>query len=634
MSDLLETILPHHLVDKKARNHLLKLINSTSSDREISVIINTLKLVVSQIHNQSNMINEESALNIAREVRAHIDKTVSSSSKRTFKSLINNSTDKEETSKAALLSLVTKDLVKYEFIYNFSIIYVDAFTETPNPVEVLNQHNSKIEFNPFTQFNELGKKKSINHGIGYLPNPIEKSNMFLNHLEIVRHFVYLHSSFKNPLNHSKDAVSVLSLDSLQGNHNIVVVIGVLLIGEDGLIHLQDERTKIKLDITSCNWDKAYFTPTSVVLCEGQFNDEVFKVHYLLQPPIPEKNRTFTDKIEQDFFGATTKIIHRFKEKPKDLKEVSTLDYFLKKGTFEHQIKTTIFPASIATNLKNLLSGIKSNSADVSINKHIFLSSQELISENPEIVIISNLCIEDSNCLNDLKTLLQKLNGNPPTMFVLMGNFLPDSSFKSFKNQKQYFDKLASTIAEESNINDSSIFCFIPGNHDIQISSGFPIPQLPDFIVDILSKKIKHVIAATNPCRFSIFGKEFVFFRDELHKKMARNSIGFLDKDINRQKYYLNTLFGQGILSPLEQEKSPRVWHLSHSLLFFPPPDFLIVADLTQDFYSLDNPQTIFINPGSFSKDTSFMYVNPLKLEVQSCKIKSHAITEPSSSQQR
>ena len=84
---------------------------------------------------------------------------------------------------------------------------------------------------------------------------------------------------------------------------------------------------------------------------------------------------------------------------------------------------------------------------------------------------------------------------------------------------------------------------------------------------------------------------------------------------------MNSLFGQCNLLPFEQTKTGRVWHLSHSLLFFPPPDFLIIGDLTEDFVNTENGNDcIFINPGNFSRDYSFMIMNPLNGSVKPCNV--------------
>ena len=155
-------------------------------------------------------------------------------------------------------------------------------TDFPNPVNVISKN--KQVFNSFTEFNAIKKKLPVNFGVPFFSNTIEKSNMFLNHLVIVRHFVHIHPDFKSPLNLTKEATPVYGLDSLEGNKNKLIIIGILLINEEGKLQIEDEFTKITLDISQCKWDKAYFTQGSVVLTEGTYSSKIFKASFILQPP--------------------------------------------------------------------------------------------------------------------------------------------------------------------------------------------------------------------------------------------------------------------------------------------------------------------------------------------------------------
>ena len=160
----------------------------------------------------------------------------------------------------------------------------------------------------------------------------------------------------------------------------------------------------------------------------------------------------------------------------------------------------------------------------------------------------------------------------------------------------------------------------------------------------MKEKIPNIINATNPCRFSIFGKEVVIYRDDLHKKLSRNSINDIEnidnnnnEENNQSEFFVETVLRQGSLSPLPLNISPRIWHLAHKMIILPLPDILILGDITEKFrkyYNYDNfnqsqnnnnininseenqndRKILVVNPGDFSKDTLFASINPLTLE--------------------
>ena len=164
----------------------------------------------------------------------------------------------------------------------------------------------------------------------------------------------------------------------------------------------------------------------------------------------------------------------------------------------------------------------------------------------------------------------------------------------------------------------------------------------------MKEKIPNIINATNPCRFSIFGKEVVICRDDLNKKLSRNSINDTENqnnnnavgDSNQSDFFVETVLRQGNLAPLPLNISPRIWHLAHKMLILPLPDILILGDITEKFrkcyeykkvnqnqknnnnnedkYNLDDLEedgkVLVINPGDFSKDTLFASVNPITME--------------------
>lgn len=547
-----------------------------------------------------------------------------------------------------LVSIGIKDLIKYEFIYKYSIIYVDAFKDVPHPVKLLlnkNSYNFNCLSNDFLYKNINNKYKpennpidfnldsidiinnqnflNVNYNLEYFfSNPENKSLMNLYNLLIIKHFIYNHPNFKNPLNKSKNAVSVHSLSSLEGNKNTVIVIGVLIIENCGSLQIQDEREIIDLNTTNCVWDKAYFMAGNVVLCEGVYEKDVLYAHYILQPPINDllnnKNLTLSDKIECDFFGAVNKILNSNIE---DLFEnnISNSLYSIKNSYKE--TKNFMFPISIDKYLKQNLKNLNSQNPSSSLNIELFKNANELINKiSNKVIVLSNIDVSDDSNLNYFKKILSEYEEVPPLLMVLIGNFYSNLSFNSFKNGEKYFYNFARIINDFNNINNNTIFLFVPGNEDIEAYSGFPKHSFNSCLKDLISKNIKNCIFGTNPSRISVFGKDFVFFRDDLHKKLSRNAIGFFDKDINKERYYLNTVFGQNNLMSISNDKSCRIWHLNYSFLLIPNPDFLIISDNCQGFVNKDR-SCKFISPGSFRKDSSFISIDIMTEEINEYKVK-------------
>lgn len=632
MDDIFNVLFPNYTVSSIAKRHFNIFINTYEDEVELGNVIKLLKSLVPHTV-KSSTISEEDAIRVIVETKqelANINNKSKSKLKenqkkvieKSFKELINH--ENITISDSSLLTLSTKDLIKYEFVYKNAIVYLDSYDDLKYK-KTLTQLSNMLS-NTNNKHNHISK-------IAF-PDSIDKTNMFLNHFNFIKHFLFKHKFYKNPLNKSKEAIPVYSLDCLEGNPNRMVIIGMLKYSEDGKLQIEDETMKVNLDLSNLQYEynnqtQVYFTEGSVVLMEGRYNNRYFKAEKIIQPPsdLNEKEKMeFSEKVEEDFFGAITKIIKNFnlKEDVNNKENPVSIDNFVKKANFTNKVKSYFFPLSIEKSLKQNMNNLEMNYYNSRINAELFKKSNDLIiSSEQDVIIISNINLSDDLCLSKLKYLFTQFEASPPALFILIGNFLPDSSFNSFLNQTLYFESLSNLIEINEKINNTSVFCIVPGINDISISSSLPLPKLPDFIEEILRKKIKNLIMATNPCRFSVFGKELVIFRDELHKKLSRYSLNFNLDIINnsdRLDLLLNTIQGQRNLSPLLQEYSSRIWDLSSSFLLFPLPDYLIIGEMSMGYSKLVN-NTTYINPGNFSKDYSFVHISPLTGEVQELSVK-------------
>lgn len=516
------------------------------------------------------------------------------------------------------------------FIYNSSIIYVDSIKDFPNACETILKSSKHSEQNTKTIFS----------------NPVEKPKIFLNRLEIVKNFLFQSGEFKSKFQKNSDGLEINSLDCLLGNSEDIMVIGMLIVNEEGKLQLQDERKIINIQLDETQSGKGYFTPGCIVLAQGVFRNEIFKVKAMIHPTPIENKMTFREMYENDYFGAITKAFKsnsnvytsnikidylngndnyniadaNLKRKP----EENYLFNFIKKNSDLTNVKY-FYPKNsenyILANYENLK---KTSSSSNSLADKILNATQDFLADE-FLLIISNPDLSNENILQAIEKIIQGYSSaannessTVPFMIVFMGNFVSENSFNSFKSLTNAFENLANILSKNHFIIKNTYICFIPGPEDFSLFSGFPKFPINETFVDILKKKNLNVIPATNPCRFSIFGKEFVFFRDNINRNLARNQIFSSDLEKNRE-YYVHTILSQGYLSPVDLNTTARIWHMAHSLSITPQPDYLILSDIVLDFVTTSGKTTI-LNPGSFSKDFTFYIVYPIRNIVEPCRV--------------
>jgi hypothetical protein len=517
------------------------------------------------------------------------------------------------------------------FIYNSSIIYVDSIKDFPSACETILKSSKYTEQNTKTIFS----------------NPVEKPKIFLNRLQMIKNFLFQSGEFKTKFQKNSDGLQINSLDCLLGNSEDLMVIGMLIVNEEGKLQLQDERKIINIYIDETQSGKGYFTPGCIVLAQGVLKNEIFKVKAMIHPTSIENKMTFREMYENDYFGAITKAFKsnsnsnnpnfkfnnlkgrqinntlpeaNFNVKPeenylfnfiKSNSDLTNVRYFYPKNSENY----------ILANYENLK---KTSSSSNSLVDKILNATQEFLADE-FLLIISNPDLTNENILSAIEKVIQGYSSatntessTVPFMIIFIGNFVSENSFNSFKALTTAFENLANILAKNHYIMKNTYITFISGPEDFSLFSGFPKFPINEIFVNILKKKNLNVIPATNPCRFSIFGKEFVFFRDNINKNLARNQIFSSDPEKNRE-YYIHTILSQGYLSPLDLNTTARIWHMAHSLSITPQPDYLILADIVLDFVS-NSGKTTVLNPGSFSKDFTFYIVYPIRNVVEPCRV--------------
>ena len=561
----------------------------------------------------------------------------------------NRKSDKKEARITSFDDVVTEqmntfddELLKYQYIYNNCIIYIDSIT------------NYSREFQKKNLFSEVDEKAAVfQKHFNLLKTLLSKKELNKDQ--------YLLSKRRN----AKEKV-VTELGSLQGTEDNVIVFGMLIKTESGNYQLQDLVTRINLDISNVSkWGKGYYTPGCCIICWGFFKNNKLIVDEISHPDFIWNTMAFEEKYEKDYFGAITKAFknnknntgNKNKNKAKGDKSIYNNPgiHFTIRNLLQHDIGSDkiLYPKTveIKNKINNGVQIIKDSFFEKDKIYNVFMETKKVL-KNQFFLVLSNVNLADNEVLKSIKILINsysKPNIALPFMIVFMGNFFKEQSFNNFKQFSSSFDQLEKILLENKKLVDNTYFVFVPGPDDLSLFNGFPKYPFVPSLIEKMKEKIPNIINATNPCRFSIFGKEIVIYRDDLNKKLSRNTINDTEGsnndnavgDINQSEFFVETILRQGNLAPLPLNISPRIWHLAHKMLIVPLPDILILGDITEKFrksydfnkinpsqknnnneikdkFSLEENQEegkiLVINPGDFSKDTLFASINPLTME--------------------
>ena len=533
------------------------------------------------------------------------------------------------------------ELLKYQYIYNNSIIYIDSIT------------NYSKEFQKKNLFSDID----------------EKAVVFQKHFNLLKTLLFQKELNKDQYLLSKrrnaNEKVVQELGSLQGTEENVIVFGMLIKTESGNYQLQDLVTRINIDISNVSkWGKGYYTPGCCIICWGFFKNNKLIVDEISHPDFIWNKMAFEEKYEKDYFGAITKAFKNNKNnggnknnsKTKGDKSIynNPGSHFTIRNLLQHDIGSDkiLYPKTVEIKgkINNGVQIIKDSFFEKDKIYNVFMDTKKIL-KNQFFLVLSNVNLADNEVLKSIKILVNsysKPNIALPFMIVFMGNFFKEQSLNNFKQFSSSFDQLEKILLENKKLIDNTYFVFVPGPDDFSLFNGFPKYPFVPSLIEKMKEKIPNIINATNPCRFSIFGKEIVIFRDDLNKKLSRNTINDTENANNnnamivnnQSELFVETILRQGNLAPLPLSISPRIWHLAHKMLISPLPDILILGDITEKFrkyydynkinqsqnnnneikdkYNLEENQNegkiLVINPGDFSKDTLFASINPLSME--------------------
>lgn len=332
------------------------------------------------------------------------------------------------------------------------------------------------------------------------------------------------------------------------------VLGFLTQPEEGRYAIEDLSARLPCDISEAETASGLFTENCIVVAEGELNaNGVFRISALGLPPPERRGDSLSALQGLDLFGGV----------PPDMRE------------------TVSFRA-----------------------------------QHPDdrIIFMSDLWLDQPVVMERIHTVLSTFSSmsQPPSMFVMMGNFQSDlasQSLKSYSKMKESFAALARAIVHYPILLSSSQFILVPGPRDIAPSTCLPRPGLPHSVTSPLCDSIPNLVLASNPCRIRHGEKDIIVFREQLQRRFRALAVvppGTGPNDVPLFDSLCATILQEGHLMPLPLEYAPVYWEWDHSLYAYPLPHGLVLAEgAPAAVHTFDD--CACLNPGSLASGTFGAY---------------------------
>ncbi|ODQ65505.1 hypothetical protein NADFUDRAFT_5169, partial [Nadsonia fulvescens var. elongata DSM 6958] len=399
------------------------------------------------------------------------------------------------------------------------------------PALAYNNHRRQVEIRP--------PVVTANTRFG-IPSSTHLKHMFTARYNLVYDRLLRHDVFQSSLFHqavvsdeSSLATSVnvttngshiiTAIKNLLGRHGKpFLLFGLLTLGLNGNVWLQDPSGKIELDITSQVVETttgAYFTAGCLILCEGTYisrpglDNDLFRVTSIGQPPSEARERGREAYGYLDFYGL-------------------------------HSTPETI---SGSTSAMTAASNLTLPSTLTRIDKKLerdLVNHEERLIDHKIVFLGGDLFLDQLSFLDAFKKFLQFMRSEfqesasqcAPIAFVIHGSFVsvPVQSNGASTIYKQGFDGLASLLSSFPELTTSSKFVFVPGDNDPWRATLFggvagttyPLKPIPSMFTSRLNRVLTDVVWTSNPTRMLYLSQEIVIFRDQVDERLRRNNINF------------------------------------------------------------------------------------------------------------
>ena len=438
--------------------------------------------------------------------------------------------------------------------------------EINEPEEFLFVYDA-FEFPKFSYNSD--QKKFINSSLSPLslhPEAASKITLFRERLILSQQILQRHELFsvRSIASASTEKYSLTTAEALQGcTHNdSCIMMGMLVQLKEDEYHLEDLTGAVKLDISLASYQKGIYSENSIIIVEGRYEEKVLLAKAIGFPPYESAKKTINFFGNINFFGGNSPFCPKASIQFKELEDTLANCFF---------------------------------------------------------VVLSDIWLDIPEVLTKLKVLFEGYSDNPPTAFILIGNFSSEPYGSThYKRTKDTFKQLALLIAQFPTIVKDSQFIVVPGPEDVGPGNILPKPTFPSSIQAEFKKRIPRCQFTSNPCRIQFCTKEIVILRDELLKKLCSSAIHFTSTG-DMPDHLAHTILSQAYLCPLPVHSRPIYWDYSHTLNLYPTPDFLVLADRYTHYCVTLNDCTC-INPGPFSQNEFyFSAIYPATGVVEDCK---------------
>lgn len=332
-----------------------------------------------------------------------------------------------------------------------------------------------------------------------------------------------------------------------------MLLGMLVVLPTGNLAISDLTGTITLDLShavAIPEDSAWFTPGMIVLIDGVYEEEEESIGKGLSGS-SGVGGTIGGRFQGFFIGQPPC------EKRRATLGVSGLD-----GGVDHTIGGGFGWIDFLGVGSERAVGPRMRKTEQRLLRQPALSDPDSPGRG-RVVIVGELNLDQPRSLQALKKILSLYatdpEGSTPMTFVLAGNFTTHAVMARGGSggsieYKEFFDALASTLADFPMLLTTATFIFVPGDNDGWVSAfsggaAVPLPRKP--VPDLFTSRIRRVFAAanaeaglsstdgrggeaiwtTNPSRLSLFGPnhEIVLFRDDISARLRRSSVRLKSK---------------------------------------------------------------------------------------------------------
>lgn len=494
-----------------------------------------------------------------------------------------------------------------------------------------------------------------------LPSPAHRTQLFRDRYNLIHQRLMRNEAFQAPsvantrsLKRS-DSTSIQQYYKLTPIANLLgrngsnhVLLGMLVITPTGTLALNDLTGSITLDLQHAKplqgVDSSWFCPGMVVLIEGVYEEEYSGAGASGLGAATGVGGTIGGKFIGFSIGA-----------PPSEKRNATLGV----ADSTKQQDVGVGGGFGWTDFLGLGSEKVMGTKMRKLEKRLLAPNEEEAAQQRKMVILGEVNLDDPSSLEALRAVLRVYASEDeltPLSFMLIGNFVSHPVMAGGGSggsieYKEYFNDLATVLADFPTLLRTSTWVFVPGDNDpwaSAFSAGASNPVPRPSIPGLFTSRVKRAFAAakaeaplpktddnvpvepiwtSNPTRISIFGPahEITVFRDDISSRLRRNALTFgkastAEDDADDDEEMPDTtsaeiptptqiarklvlsLLPQSNLSPFPLSTRPVLWDQGSAMSLYPLPHTLVLADAEAPAFAVTFEGCHVLNPGKLCRD--------------------------------